>query len=125
MARKPPSQNTTRPEYQFRFVPGSLTDAQKAACKKWQFDAGDFVNTIHELSVDGYKFTCSSDPNGPGMVAYMVPRDKDHKHYGHMLSGRGSDVLKAFKQLFYRHFVIFETDWIIDSGQLSPEDYND
>ena len=120
-----PDSTSSKPAYAMRFVPGALTTEQKAQCKAWKQGDENLGPMNVDMIANGYKLSLMSDSQGPGYLCIIQPKDKEHRHYGWMLSGRGSTPEKALKQALFRHYVIFDGDWPMDPNQLSSEDYDD
>lgn len=93
------------------YVQIDLDKAQTEDCKSRKWDAETFATSLQRLVVDGYRVTLSEDTYNECYQATITPQDVKHKHAGWHLSGRGSNVAKALKQLVYIHYEVLDTDW--------------
>jgi len=108
-----------------KFVRGDLTDGDKADCRAWTvFDerGGDMLLA---LVTQGYRLTIKQDGNSEGALVFLNGPDSPHPHSGWTLTGRGSNPLKALKQVCFRHFVMFGEDWPLFDDSNLPDPYND
>lgn len=101
---KPAQSNVT-------FVNYELTKEQKEACKVWDFVLKDFSSAMDKLIESAYKVTLGYDAYNRCFSAFVVPVGAEHEHAGLILPGRGSTVMKAFKQACYKHYVLFDENW--------------
>lgn len=126
MTKKPTAKTQSSwGQYASKFVSVSLTDEDKVACKAWHFDETMWMNFMNEMIAQGYKFTTRNDTSGSGYVVWMSTTTEDHVHKGWMLSGRGSSILKAFKQLAFIHFKVLGEDWRTNMVTKQSDTYDD
>lgn len=117
--------NTKRPDYWSTFVPGDMSDAQKADCKVWEMWEIRSDEILTSLCEAGYKISVKLGGRGDGYTCIVAPADPDHQDSGWMLSGRGSTPLKAIKQACYRHFVLYDGVWPKYDVNAGPEQFDD
>lgn len=115
MGRDPSNKPKTAPRKKrfndVKFINWSLSPEEKAACKAWTMDIGDFDNALLKLVEDGYKVTTSWDGYREAFTASIVPTEDVPQNQGYILTGKGSTPLKAVKQALYIHYYVFDTDW--------------
>lgn len=86
--------------------------AEEAAHLKEQANDGSAVLDLVQRCIDaGYRVSSKHDERGDCYAVFMQPTDPEHEYAGFILPARGSTLLKALKQLMYKHFVSFEGDW--------------
>jgi hypothetical protein len=98
------------------FVNYDLTQDDKARLKEW-FGSKSFDpwNLIDKLIEAGYTLSIKPDSYHNCYAAYIQPVSADNPNAGYIISGRsGSATLAVFGALF-RHLVLWEGDWPIDT----------
>jgi hypothetical protein len=99
-----------------QFVNINLTKDVLQTIKSQSFTLEALEAGAAELMGDGYKLSLRFDVRNDCYAAWLIaPNSGVNK--GYILSGRGSTPVKAFKQLFYIHFVLLERNWVDDQGQ--------
>lgn len=111
MPVKPNKKVQSKQDFANQFVNYELTKEEQAACKKWEFGIEDYFNAIEKLLDSDYKVSFSQDTYNRCFAAFLTPTKDNKVNEGMILSGRGSTPLKAFKQLCYKHFHIFDGLW--------------
>lgn len=94
------------------FIKRELSADEQRACKEQVLTGAAFAIQLVDVTSKGYKVTLRFDDFTGGYAAYMQHTSAAHANYGYILTGRGSDVLKAFKQLLYKHYNLCpDQDW--------------
>ena len=129
MSRNPstkPQSKPTQPRFNdVQFVNWSLSAEEKAACKAWSLTVGDYASAIGGLVEAGYKVTVSYDNFRACFTASIVPTKDAKSNQGYILTGKGSDPLKAVKQALYIHYHIMGEEWAAYSTAKSVEELDD
>jgi len=108
-----------------KFVDQPLLKSQIDQLKVRTFSADECDKCMLVVLEQGYKVSCSFDERHGAFAAYLTQTREDGPNYGWTLTGRGSGPMKALKQLFYKHFVIFENVlWGAGNG-FGAEDMDD
>lgn len=95
------------------FINYYLTDDEMRYVKTRNFTDEDFVGKVLALTSDGYKITLNFDAYNECFQATLTAVSTGNSNDGFAVSGRGSDAVKAFKQLLYIHFEVCEGDWTV------------
>lgn len=111
MPTKNAPKNATKTPFNNQFVNYDLTKEEQALCKAWNFDLEDYFSVMDKLLDAGYKVGFSNDNYNKCYAAFLTPTKDTKDNQGLILSGRGSSPFKAFKQLVYKHFHIFDEHW--------------
>lgn len=114
-----------REDFWSKFVPGDLTDNEKADVKAWSHWDEAYSDMLDALGNDGIKFSVKLDGRGQGFICFLQPAAQGHRFDGWMLSGRGSTAFKALRQACWRHFVLYDTEWPLVDKEFSPDDFGD
>lgn len=124
MSAKSKSSVQNKQDYASQFVNYELTKEEQAACKKWEFGVEDYFNILDKLLDADYKVSFSQDTYNRCFAAFLTPTKDNKINPGMILSGRGSTPMKAFKQLIYKHFHIFDEQWseFVGARQLTIDD---
>jgi len=91
--------------YDAKFLNVDLSSEEKAKLKTTEYTPFDMSNHL-EKYCEEYKVTLKWDAYSNACAAFMSPIDKDHENAAYVLTGRGSSILKAFRQLMYIHEVL-------------------
>ena len=110
---------------QAQFVQRELTPSEQAACKEWEWDEGDAWSRLAGLAEMQYKVTFRWDEYNQCFGAWIMPPKDDSENSGLILTGRGSNAFKAFKQAFYKHSVLFQEVWPRDSDRRGGQEIDD
>jgi len=94
-----------------QFVQLELTDEQAKSLKAMPTDAGVILDEIERMIDDGYKFTIKYDSYGDCIGAWCQDVNPDGLNTGYILTGRGSGVAKALKQLLFKHHTLLDGYW--------------
>lgn len=95
----------------FQFIQFELSKDAVDALKKEANDGNKILDMAQQCIDSGYRISLKHDERGDCYSCFMQPNDEDHEFFGYILPSRGSTLLKAVKQLMYKHFVSFEGDW--------------
>lgn len=129
MARDPKNKSVTKPTQprfnDVQFVNWSLNPEEKSACKAWDLSREDYANAIGGLIEGGYKVTVSYDSFRSCFTASIVPTKDAKSNQGYILTGKGSDPLKAIKQVLYIHYHIMGEEWSSYSTAKAVEELDD
>lgn len=107
------------------FVQYELSKDEQASCKGWLVDAVDLLDVMEKTIDGGYKFTLKYDEYGQCGCAFMFPASPDSVNSGRVLTGRGSTVAKALKQVLFKHHVVFEGSWPSDGVGRGGDAFDD
>lgn len=123
----PPAKKApTQPRFNdVQFVNWSLSAEEKAACKAWELSVDDYSDAIGSLIEGGYKVTVSYDNFRSCFTASIVPTKDAKSNQGYILTGKGSNPLKAIKQALYIHFHIMGEEWAAYSTAKAVEELDD
>jgi len=94
-----------------QFVQYELDKAQQAECKAWTVTGEELWSEIQAQIDDGYKFTLKEDTYNECYGVFMQPSTDSGPNSGSILTGRGSTIGKALKQVIYKHRVCLQGDW--------------
>lgn len=129
MSRDPKNKPAPKPTAQrfndVQFVNWSLSENEKQACKAWELSTDDYANAIGSLVEGGYKVTLSYDNYRACFTASIVPTKDAKSNQGYILTGKGSNPLKAAKQALYIHFHIMGEEWAAYSTSKAVEEIDD
>jgi hypothetical protein len=85
-----------------------------------------FVQSMFQKIEEGFKFTFSYDDYSHCYQCIGTPQRKEHTDYGVLLSGRGSTVVKAYKQwLFMVDEVIGGATWESMLNRMGVDEIDD
>lgn len=90
--------NSTNPNdwQKFEFAKVNLDDKAKAEFrKKFQADAGSYIQGLAEYAQGGYKFSFSWDMNGKCFIASMTCKEPSDPNYNYVLTSRSPDLYEA------------------------------
>lgn len=94
-----------------KFINRELTRDEKESLKAIEFSDSDAWLSMDKWSEE-YKFTLRYDERGACYSCFMQPLSVEHVNYGCILTGRGSTLVKALKQVVFKHErLAFEQDW--------------
>ncbi len=83
-----------------KFINRDFTAEEKQACKAWQYDEPTAWADMDAISEE-YKITFKYDSYSRASACWIQPIAPDHEDAGYILCGRGSSLLKAFKQALF------------------------
>jgi len=99
-----------------QFINYDLTLEQKATFKAWMSDNYDKAFDMLQNVVDGgYNLSVKTDEKAHGYACFLTCQNDKSPNKGWILSGRGSHPLNAMLAVIYRHEVLFEGTWPVDS----------
>jgi len=108
----PPKNKPTREQAPFKgFIEYDLTADEKIHLKAQEFDLVLANTEIENLVRDEYRVSHGFDFYKGVFTCSLSHKDPKHVNAGWVLVGRGSDPIKAFKQVLYKHKVIFDGVW--------------
>ena len=94
-----------------KWVNIDLTSKQGDHMRELYSDLEKLLSDCQNLVETGYKVTFSADTYNECFSCYIIPVGDEHPNKGHILSARGSDVLKALRGAMYRHYALFDGVW--------------
>lgn len=107
-----PTKNKAKERFNdVKFVTYSLSREQAKDLKARDLSLEQLDDTALKLSEAGYKITFRFDDYNQCHACWLIPSMDKVPNFGFILTGRGSTPLKAFKQVCYIHFELFEGDW--------------
>lgn len=105
------------------FINYDLTQDDKAGFKAWlsgkSFNLWDLVDKLIE---SGYTLSVKPDEYHHCTACYIQPVSPDSPNSGYILSGRAASGTMAVCGALYRHLVVFECDWPVDTVRRSGLD---
>lgn len=93
------------------FINYYLTRDEMSYVKGKSFSDADAVGYLLALSGDGYRITFSFDDFNECFQCTLLAQTTGKFNDGYAISGRGSDVIRAFKQVLYIHHEVCEGSW--------------
>lgn len=101
-----------------QFINYDLSIEQKAGFKAWAHKFADnALQYIEDMNDAGYGISCKWDTRAECYSAFATCNKPDDPNKGWILSGRGSTVFSALMGVFYRHSVLFEGVWPVDTSK--------
>lgn len=94
-----------------QFVNYDLSKENKAEIKAWQPTFDDLDNCFVKLTEASIRVTFKYDDYNHCESCFLTPIDPKSPNTGLILGGRGSTPLRAFKQVWYIHSVLFDGNW--------------
>lgn len=124
-----PGQSKSRPTQsdwqQATFINRDLTTQEAEACKLWEFSEEEAFDTLEKITQEGYKVTFRLDEYHHCAGCWLLPEKTHLDNAGKILTGRGSSAYKAFKQVYYKHAVLFSELWPSDPSQADYPEIDD
>jgi len=93
------------------FIEYDLSVEERAHLKAQPFDLIIANTEIENLVRDEYRVSFGFDFYNSTYTCSLSHKDPKHQNAGWVLVGRGSEPIKAFKQVLYKHKVVFDTVW--------------
>jgi len=107
-----PKQTSKREAAPFKgFIEYDLTEPERAELKKLEFGIVDANVQLENLVRDEYRVSFGFDFYNSTFTCSLSHKDPKHRNAGWVLVGRGSEPIKALKQVVYKHHTIFDGDW--------------
>jgi len=107
-----PKQAKTREQAPFKgFIEYDLTEDERKHLKAQEFDLVIANTEIENLVRDEYRVSFGFDFYAGVHTCSLSHKDPKHVNAGWVLVGRGSEPIKAFKQVLYKHKVVFDAVW--------------
>jgi len=115
---------TGKPAYQqSQFVNYDLSDDDKSAFKTWAETGVERLGELIDNACDaGYRVTIKRDAYHDCFAAWLQTDDEKSGNYGFILSGRSRSGTMALLGLMFRHYVLFETDWPVETARRAGMD---
>lgn len=98
------------------FVNCNISDADKAAVKKYAQDADKILEALHSLIIQGYKYSVSESEKTSSFVASLTDRREGSPSHMYTLSAHAPDPLLAMASVLYKHYALLAETWPI-SGE--------
>lgn len=108
-----------------RFLQRELTSDEQKACKAWEAFVDRADDMLAAWLDAGGKVSARYDEFNRSYACWLIPSDGDTGKAGLILSGRGSTPMKALKQAFFKHYVVFEEEWPAEIDTRGPIDIDD
>lgn len=105
------------------FLDPYLSPHDLAAQKEMSFTPENGFEILQKFVEEGFAVKFSFDAANDCFQTTMTPKSPEHAFAGMYLVGRGSDALKALKQLAYKHITILHGYWSEDMIKQTREDY--
>lgn len=100
-----------------QFVQLELTDEQSKQLKATNVTADEILAQMEAMVDDGYKFTIKYDSYGDCVGVWCQTTEDGQANSGFILTGRGTRIDKALKQLLYKHHVLLPDGWGTHAGR--------
>ena len=110
---------------QATFINRDLTPSESFACKEWGFPEAEAFDEMQRLCDSAYKITFRYDDYNHCFACWLLPAKDDPVNGGLILTGRGTSSYKAFKQVFYKHGVLFNEVWPRESDNRGMPEIDD
>lgn len=107
---KRPGQSSTPPKAKADrfndsvFIKRELTADEQRLCKAQAFTPDQAFEQLLKLCDKGYRLTFKYDTYTNSHAVWASAADSEHQNFGYILTGRGSEPIKALKQLLYKHY---------------------
>lgn len=105
------------------FIDPYLSPSELEAQKSMVLSAEEAFDSLLKFIEEGFCVKFSWDANNRCHQATATPKQNDHDYAGMYLVGRGSEPLKALKQLLFKHYTILNGVWSVDYIKTGREDY--
>mgnify|MGYP005858164155 FL=1 len=105
------------------FLDPYLSPAELEKQKEMQLSAEEGFDSLLKFIEEGFSLKFSYDDNNCCHQVTATPKKHSHPYAGMYLVGRGSEPLKALKQLLFKHYHILDGIWSIDFVRNMREDY--
>ena len=105
------------------FIDPRLTPHELEKQKEMQLTAEEGFDSLLKFIEEGFSVKFSFDDSNCCHQATATPKKTSHPYAGMYLVGRGSEPLKALKQLLYKHYHILNGIWSSDFIKNPREDY--
>ena len=122
-ARMHKKQSTYVPPKFLGFIDPYLSPHELEQQKQTTLAPEDAFDALLKFVEEGFTVKFAWDAANCCHQATATPRQTDHPYAGMYLIGRGSDPLKALKQLLFKHYTILDGVWSTDFIRNSREDY--
>lgn len=122
-ARAPKKYTQYTPPKFVGFIDPYLSPSELAQQKEMVLSADDAFDALLKFIEEGYSVKFSWDGNNFCHQATATPKNPEHEYAGMYLVGRGSEPLKALKQLLFKHYTILRGVWSTDYIKGAREDY--
>jgi hypothetical protein len=108
---------------QAQFVNYDLTDDDKGKFKTWSETYAERIGELLNNACDaGYRITIKRDTYHDCFAAWLQTDDEKSGNYGYILSGRSRSGTMALFGVLFRHYVLFETDWPVETARRAGMD---
>jgi hypothetical protein len=108
-----PKQTKSKPEPPpFKgFIEYDLTEEEKSHLKAQPFELVDANVQMTNLVQAEYRVSFGFDFYNSTFTCSLSHKDPKHGNAGWVLVGRGSEPIKALKQVLYKHYQVFDEVW--------------
>jgi len=101
---------------QAQFVNYDLTEDDKSKFKTWATSYSERLGELLDnITNAGYRVTIKHDTYHDCFAAWIQTDDEKSGNYGFILSGRSRSGTMALFGVLFRHYVLFETDWPVET----------
>lgn len=98
------------------FINYDMTDDEKKIFKAWAHENVDELkNLLDKLLDDGMNFSCKWDTFNDCVAAFILCVKDGDERKGFILTGRGSTFFGASMGVLYKHYVLLEGNWPLDT----------
>ena len=105
------------------FIDPYLSPQELQQQKEMPFSEEAAFDSLLKFIEEGFAVKFSYDDNNCCHQATASPKKSNHPYAGMYLIGRGSEPIKALKQLLYKHYHILDGVWSTEFIKNSREDY--
>lgn len=112
-------------QYDVKFVNYTLSVEQKRDLKNLPWTLEEHDTALIRLNEGGYNVSHKWDEYNECFSCFVSPTKENDANQGYILTGRGSTPVKAFKQVCYLHWQIFDQDWSEHYTSKEHEDFDD
>lgn len=122
-ARTYKKQSTYVPPTFIGFIDPYLSAHELEQQKQMVLSPEDAFDILLKFVEEGFSIKFAWDNNNNCHQATATPKSPDHPYAGMYLIGRGSEPIKALKQLIFKHYHILKGVWSADLVRGTREDY--
>lgn len=94
-----------------KFVNRELTKEEAAELKEMPLWSEDWSSWFTRACDAGYSFSIRYDAYSEAFACFVSTKKEDDDNFGCILTGRGSEPLKALRQALYKHWRLAECQW--------------
>ena len=122
-ARTPKKASAYTPPPFVGFIDPYLSPAELEKQKEMTLSPEEAFDSLLKFIEEGFSVKFSWDDANCCHQATATPKKPDHPYAGMYLVGRGSEPIKALKQILFKHYHILDGIWSTEFVRTAREDY--